>query len=138
MTVRQFLTIISLGTGFCFIAWLFILFNVDPTTDTGLGFVFFYTSLLMFLVGLGSLLMFFIQSRMHPKEPIFRIVQRSVALSTGISVLIVLLLLLFAKGILHIWNFTIFLAIVVFFVLFRLSLRLGTKGKRIDNEIMHV
>ncbi len=129
MTVRQFLTIISLGTLFCFIAWVFVLFNVDPTVDTAIGFVFFYMSLLLFLVGMGSLLIFFIQSKMHPKDPVFRIVQRSVALSTVISILIVVLMLLFARGILNIWNFGMFLAIVVFFALFRLSLRLGSKER---------
>jgi len=46
MNLKQYLIIMLLGTVFCWISWVFVIINIDPFQDSGIGFTFFYFSYL--------------------------------------------------------------------------------------------
>jgi len=109
MTLRQYLTIMLLATIFCWIAWWFVISNVDPFQGDGLGFFFFYLSLFLAILGTLSLLTFVVRKILSRQNlPMFRYVQKSFRDAIFIALLVVLLLFLQAQGYLHWWNLGIF------------------------------
>jgi len=61
MTLKKYLIYMTLATVFCLIAWLEVLFFVNPY-DTGLaGFTLFYLSLLLTLWGIFSIIGFLVR-----------------------------------------------------------------------------
>jgi hypothetical protein len=56
MTFRMFLTIMSIASAAAWIGWLIILYGVDPSRSGSLGFVLFYVSLGIALIGTLSVL----------------------------------------------------------------------------------
>lgn len=68
----------SISTALCFIAWAFVLFNVDPQKTDMIGFAFFYVSFLLALIGSVSLILFASYAAIVPREtPMFRVVEQS-------------------------------------------------------------
>ena len=109
MTLRQYLTIMLLATIFCWIAWWFVISNVDPFQGDGLGFFFFYLSLFLAILGTLSLLTFVVRKILSSQNlQMFRYVQKSFRDAIFIALLVVLLLFLQAQGYLHWWNLGIF------------------------------
>ncbi len=98
-----------LATIFCWIAWWFVISNVDPFQGDGLGFFFFYLSLFLAILGTLSLLTFVVRKILSRQNlPMFRYVQKSFRDAIFIALLVVLLLFLQAQGYLHWWNLGIF------------------------------
>lgn len=126
MTLRQYLTVMSIGTLACLLALGLVLFRIDPFQDGGLGFFFFYTSFFLSSVGFCSTLaflvyFFFLKSDIPP----FQLVQRTFLAALGIAGIATFLLLLQARAVLNWWNVLTFLGIVIFLLLFRFSLHLS-------------
>lgn len=112
-----------LGTLLCGAAWGVVLVNVDPFLDHGIGRMFFYLSLFLVLVGLVSTTVFGVSYALQRKDvPMYRRVQKSFAVGLCVALLIVALLFLQGKQLLNVWNLMIFIAIICFLFLFRLSL----------------
>jgi len=47
MTLKQYFIVMILGTILCWVALSFVILNIDPFQDTGIGFTFFYISLFL-------------------------------------------------------------------------------------------
>lgn len=108
-----------LGTIFCWIAWVFVILNIDPFQDNGIGFTFFYFSLMLALVGTISIISFLLRNNFSKKNlPMFRHVQKSFKDSLIISILIVLMLFLQGKSYLNSWNVIIFLSAILMGIIF--------------------
>ncbi|HSR88975.1 MAG TPA: hypothetical protein VLK22_01055 [Candidatus Udaeobacter sp.] len=61
MTLRLYLILMSIGALICWLAWLFVLGNIDPQQSGFFGFIFFYTSLFLALAGTFSVIGFLIK-----------------------------------------------------------------------------
>lgn len=128
MTLRQYIIIMSVATLLCWLSWGFVLLNVDPFKDNGMGFLFFYITLFFSLVGTVSLIGFGIVQWVSTQyRPMYRHVQLSFLVGVLLSLILILLLFLQGKAMLNILNIGIFAGSLVFILLFKLSLRLSNR-----------
>ncbi|MFA6426826.1 MAG: hypothetical protein WCW16_00060 [Candidatus Magasanikbacteria bacterium] len=137
MTLRQYMFTMLFATMLCWTAWFFVLTNVDPFQTTTLGFVFFYVSLGLALLGSISLIAFLIYRLFASKDlPLFRYVQISFRQSFYVTCFIVLFLILQGNGYLTIINGTILGLIFIIFISLSISLRRTQKNSftQLDNQ----
>lgn len=122
MTIKQYSIVMGFATVVCLAALGFVMLNVDPFKDTGMGLLFFYLTFFLSVLGVGSLMSIGALARFSKQEyTFFEVVHKSFMMSVGISAVLTALLYLQSLGVLHMWNLGLFLAIVVFFLLFRYS-----------------
>ncbi|MFZ2189703.1 MAG: hypothetical protein WA057_03040 [Candidatus Magasanikiibacteriota bacterium] len=119
MTLKQYFTVMILGSILCWAAWWIVVINIDPFQDTGLGFSFFYISLFLALLGTISIFAFMIR-RFFSKEqlPMFRYVQKSFKDSVFFSGLIIVLLYLQGINYLRWWNALLLLGALILYLAF--------------------
>jgi hypothetical protein len=72
----------AVSTVLCFLSWLLIVVYIDPTTTNLVGISLFYLSLFFFLVGLFTLLGFFLRRRLFKNETEFT--QTGIAFRQGV------------------------------------------------------
>lgn len=104
----------SIGTAICWLAWVYILGNVDPT-ETGLaGIFFFYASLFLALTGTFSVLGFVFRRLLVKRgDIVFHHVQRTFRQGIFISLIILLALFLLQFRLLRWWNAILLAALFV-------------------------
>jgi hypothetical protein len=108
MTLRQYLFLMSLGTLICTVAWLFVIFNIDPNNTDTVSFVFFYASLFLSILGIISVVSLWIKVKfLKSEEVVFRHVKRTFRQGAVSASLVVLLLLLQQYQFLTWWNLII-------------------------------
>lgn len=116
MTLKVYLVIMSITTLLCWGSWGYVLASIDPTQSSWVGFVFFYGSLFLALVGSNALLTFagyhFFCGR---TLPLFRYVEYSFRDAVALSAVLLVLLYLQSQNFLHLWQ-VIFLPLIVFFI----------------------
>lgn len=114
MTLRQYLILMTISAVFCWIIWGFVLYSVDPTTAGILGFVFFYFSLFLALVGTLSVLGLLLRRKFGKGEFIFKTVTISFRQSILLGLMIIGALILKSQKLLTWWNIIfLVLALVV-------------------------
>jgi hypothetical protein len=102
----------TIGTVICWLAWFFVLFNIDPENAGLLGFTFFYTTLFLAVVGLSSVVGFLLkQKKTLQDEAIFRQVKKTFIQGIVLGIFIDLILILRQFHLLFWWN-AIFLVIL--------------------------
>lgn len=121
-----------LATVLCAVSLVFVIFNVDPFVDSGVGFLFFYASLFLTFLGLFTLIAFLI-SRALPSSrmlPIYKRVKGT--FYTGFFAALICTFGLFLQGskLLSLANSSILLGIVIFAILFKYSIKLHKNQKR--------
>jgi len=124
MRLKQYIIVMLLATLLCWASFVVVLFNIDPFTGNGIGFLFFYLSLCFALVGSFSLLFFlahFFFVKIQP--PVYRLVTKSFKQSLLLSIILIFLLFLQGRGLLTIWNLSFFILAVGLFYLLRRSLK---------------
>lgn len=94
MSLVKYLITMLAGTLISFVVWVYVLFNIDPTNTSILGFVFFYISLGLTLVGLFSLIGFGVRKAFMKQELDFRHVYVSFRQAVFISLILIVVLLL--------------------------------------------
>lgn len=113
MTLRSYIggmfisTLLSLG------AWVLIIFYIDPTVSGPLGFVLFYLSLFLGLVGLFSLVGFYLRRKISKKEIAFAHVSPSFRQGIFLAVILVGCLLLQSFRVLNWWSGGLFIASII-------------------------
>ncbi len=124
MTLRQYLFTMICGTILCLVAWFFVLSNVDPYEANAVGFFFFYASTFLGIMGLSSLVFFFVY-RFFAREalPLFKYVQKSFRESTVFAFFSTLLLFLQAHSLLKLWNLIILCILFVLYMSFKFSVK---------------
>jgi len=126
MTLKQYITIMIIASILCWVAWGFVIINIDPFQDTGIGFIFFYISLFFSLLGTISVFAFFVRKLFSREaQPMFRYVKRSFSDSFFISIALILLLFLQSKGYLNWWNTGIFTLSLAFILAFSFTTKKG-------------
>ncbi len=112
----------TLGAILCWVAWGMVIMNVDPFQEALMGFVFFYFSLFLALLGTFSLFSFLFYYYFSSTEILlFKAVERSFVWAFLISFILVFLLFLQGQGYLRWWNFGIFMGLIFFMALLKFS-----------------
>ncbi|MSU75288.1 MAG: hypothetical protein EXS55_02130 [Candidatus Magasanikbacteria bacterium] len=105
MTLRRYLFLMAIAACLCWVAWFFVLSSVDPATSGLVGFLFFYFSLWLAVVGSFSVLGFLGRRLLvHDDEIVFRHVKQTFRQSVIIASLTSLALIFLAHGLLTWWN----------------------------------
>ena len=112
MTFRWFLLVMTIATLAMWVAWLFVLHTIDPLQSGLTGFVLFYLTLFVALLGTTVLSGSLIRSWVHPDELLYRQTLRSFRQGFILSGLFICSLWLFAFEAMRWW--TILLLIILF------------------------
>jgi hypothetical protein len=96
----------------CWGTWVLSLFLLNPEKAGALGFILFYLSLFLAILGTTAIIGFLVRARLG-KTPIF--VQVSIAFRQGLwlSGMITVYLILKGLNLLRWWNFTIFVLLII-------------------------
>ncbi len=112
MTLKTYLNLMSICTLICWGVWVLSLFVINPEKAGILGFILFYFSLFLAILGTMAIVGFLIRVRLG-KTPIFT--QVAIAFRQGIWIagIVVFLLLLKGLNLLRWWNFVLFILMIV-------------------------
>jgi len=110
MTLRFYLIIMTATTAICWLAFVLVINMVDPEITNWIGFLLFYLSLFVSLIGTASIIGFLVRFIILRKELIFRSVKEAFRQSFLLSFLIVASLLLLSRD-LFTWFNMVMLAV---------------------------
>ncbi|MCX6782171.1 MAG: hypothetical protein NTW66_03600 [Candidatus Magasanikbacteria bacterium] len=115
MTLRQYLIIMSLATLVCWSVWFLVVFIYNPNSAGLVGFLLFYTSLFLSVLGTFSIIGFFIRAKIIKNDDIvFRHIKRTFRQGFFFGIFVVLNLLLAQFRLLTWWNFILLLTCYIF------------------------
>ncbi|MBU0531741.1 MAG: hypothetical protein ABIG32_03930 [Candidatus Uhrbacteria bacterium] len=126
MTFKHYLIVMGIGTAGAWAAWVLTLFVIDPTQTSIMGFLFFYVTLFMSLVGSFAIIGAAIRVGIKKPNVISRQVGTAFRHSILFSLLIIGSMILLSHDILYWWSMVLFIAVIALFELFFLS----TKPRR--------
>ncbi len=106
----------------CWLAWLSVLFIINPDETGLIGFVLFYFSLFLAILGTASLIGFIVRARSN-QGPVFYQIEVSFRQGMWIGFLITGLLLLQFLELLKWWNGLFLFLALIFLELFFISSR---------------
>lgn len=112
MTLKSYLNLMLICTLVCWGVWTLSLFVINPEKAGILGFILFYFSLFLAVLGTSAIFGFLIRARLG-KTPIFSQVAIAFRQGVWVAAIIVFLLLLKGLNLLRWWNFVLFILIVV-------------------------
>ena len=111
MTLKRYLILMSLATVLCCLAWLSVIFYINPQEAGLLGFSLFYISLFLALVGLFALVGCFIKIWFLP-QPIAKQVIVAFRQAIWFSILIIFCLVLQSQRLLAWWTIVLFIVLL--------------------------
>lgn len=121
MTLKQYLAIMTLATILCWIAFGFVIVNVDPFSAGLVSFLFFYMSAYLAMLGTLSILLFAVHRAISGEiMPLFRSVEKSFRAAALLSFAATALLYFQARNWLRLWNLIIFILAVFFIAIYSL------------------
>ncbi len=120
--MRSYLALMILGTAACWLAWLVVLFNIDPTVSGFIGMASFFLSLFLALLGTFALAGFSLRKTFSRDTIALHHVGVSVRQGLFFALVVVGALLLRGTGLYTWWSVTFLLAgftVLEFFFLTR-------------------
>ena len=115
MTLRQYLIIMSLATLVCWLVWFLVVFIYNPNAAGLIGFLLFYSSLFLAVLGTFSVIGFFIRSKIIKNDDIvFRHIKRTFRQGFFFGLFITTNLILAQFRLLTWWNFILLLTLYIF------------------------
>lgn len=115
MTLRQYLIIMSLATLVCWMVWFLVVYIYNPATAGLIGFLLFYTSLFLSVLGTFSVIGFFIRGKIIKNDDIvFRHIKRTFRQGFFFGIFCIINLLLAQFRLLTWWNFILLLTTYIF------------------------
>lgn len=120
MTLKSYLIIMLITTLICWLAFLFVLWTVNPEATNWLGFLLFYLSLFLSIVGASAIIGFIIRFAALKRELAFRLVRDAFRQSFLLSFLIVAILFLLSKNLfswLNVFFLIVGLSVLEFFLI---------------------
>ncbi len=121
MTFRWFLFVMSLATLTVWVAWIFVLNTIDPLQSGLTGFLLFYLTLFVALLGTTVLSGSLIRGWVHPEELVYRQTLRSFRQGVILSGLFVCTLWLLAFEAMRWWTVLLLIILFTFIELFFVS-----------------
>ncbi|MBI5731807.1 MAG: hypothetical protein HY982_00405 [Candidatus Magasanikbacteria bacterium] len=124
MSLKHYLIFMGAATLLCWLAWIMVVWGVNPGGAGTGGFFLFYISFFLALLGTLSLAGFVIRIIFRPPgQPHFRTVKKAFRQSIFFAGLLVCAFFLQSQRLLNWWNVIALVAAFVFFELFFLSRR---------------
>ncbi len=123
MSLNQLLLSVLTASFACWVAWFFILFNVDPQTSGFWGIFLFYLSLFLSLTGTIFAVSSWLRNKRSAEESEYRAVSVSFRQSIFFSLAIVGVLFLQSKQFLTWWNLIILICGITLLEYLFLSLK---------------
>ena len=120
MTLKKYLNLMSVLTVCCWLAWILVIFIINPKQTGLIGFVLFYFSLFLAIFGTGSIVGFIIRMKLKNK-PVFKQVEISFRQAIWIALLVILIFIFQGLNILRWWNTLFLVLFLVFLELFFLT-----------------
>ncbi len=120
MTLKSYLVIMISTTLVCWFGWIYVLFTINPEYTNWLGFLLFYLSLFLSLIGSSALIGFFIRFIILKHELAFRAVKEAFRQSFLFAILIIIALILLSFDLftwLNILFLVVALSVLEFFML---------------------
>ena len=120
MSLRLYLFIMSVMTAFCALVFGYIVFTVNPETTNGAGFLLFYLSLLLLIIGAAAIIGFVIRFVIFSRELVINKVKIAFRQAFFFAFFIVISLWLLSRGQLSWFNVLILiigLSVLEFFLL---------------------
>lgn len=115
MSLRQYLMTMTVATILSWCVWVLIIFYFDPDTAGLIGFLFFYISLFLSIVGTVSIIGFIIKMKLiRNDELIFRHIKRTFKQGFILSSFVIITLILLQKNLLTWWNFILLVMLYLF------------------------
>jgi hypothetical protein len=114
MTLKKYLNLMTFLTLICWVSWFLVLSLINPAQSGLIGFVLFYFSLFLSILGTSSVIGFLIRIWLK-KKPVFRQVEIAFRQGLWFGFLIISVLLLKGMDLLRWWNLT-FLFLFLFFL----------------------
>lgn len=121
MSLKKYLIFMSSATLFSWLAWLIVIFYINPEEAGFVGFAMFYLSLFLALVGSFSLLGFFTRVWFSREEVIFRHLGVATRQSLLFSILLVGSLILQGSGFFRWWSVVLLIAFITLLEFFFIS-----------------
>ena|SRR3989344_7583865 len=121
MTLKTYLTIMLLATAICWSAWAVVVQSVNPEATNYIGFLLFYMSLFLSVVGTAALAGFVIRFGLMRRDLVFRQVAVAFRQSFLFAAVIVGALALQALRMLTWYNALLLIAAVTVFEFFLIS-----------------
>ncbi len=115
MTLKIYLITMSLITVFCWGIFIFIVNLINPDTTNLIGFILFYLSLFLSLIGSSALIGFFVRFIVLRRQLVFYAVKTAFRQSFLFSLFLISLLFLFSQSLIT-W-FNLILLIIIFTIL---------------------
>ncbi|MDD4995465.1 MAG: hypothetical protein PHW53_03325 [Patescibacteria group bacterium] len=124
MTLRAFILFMLLATIICWSAFLIIIFKTNPYETGALGFIFFYASLFLSLIGTLTVAGIFVRMIILKRDDfISRRVAASFRQGAFLAAVAVAGLYLMSRGLLTWWNVLFFVAGVSLLEFFFISIK---------------
>ena len=120
MTLKTYLNLMSILTGICWLGWLAVIFLISPAEAGFIGFILFYFSLFLALLGSFAIAGFLIRVRLS-QRPVFAQTQLAFRQAIWMSLFVVAVLALKGLNILRWWNMLFLLLFLVILESFFLS-----------------
>ncbi len=120
MTLSKYLTIMGIFTVISWLSLIFVLWTVNPESTNTVGFILFYVSLFISLLGTSAIMGFVIRFVAMKKELAFTLVRNAFRQSFLFAALVVICLFLMTKDLLTWLNLSflvIGLSVLEFFLL---------------------
>jgi len=115
MNLRQYLIIMTAATLISWLVWGAVIFVYDPEIAGAAGFIFFYASLFLALLGTFSVIVFYVRSKIIKNdEVVFRHIKRTFRQGLFFSAFVIISLLLAQNHLLTWWNFSLLLTFYIF------------------------
>ena len=123
MSLNQLIATMVIATLVCWLAWITVLYQVDPFIDGISGILLFYISLFLSLFGSFFLVSFGFRKTYAKYDLDYKIVGTSFRQSFFLSLMVILVLFLQSQGLLTWWNAILIVMVLTLIEGFLLSLR---------------
>jgi hypothetical protein len=127
MTLKNYLWVMSILTIFCWGIFAFVVNMVDPFSTNWLGYLLFYASLAVSLIGTISIFGFLFRYLLSKEKVIFNLVKISFRQSFILSLFIISSLILKSFDLFSWLNLIL---LIIFFTFLEISLSLKKKNKK--------
>jgi len=97
MTLRSYLILMTIATAVCWAAFGYIIWTVDPRATNRIGFLLFYSSLFLSMVGTTAIIGFIIRFVGLKRKLVFNLVKDAFRQSFLFSFFIITILFLISK-----------------------------------------
>jgi hypothetical protein len=112
MTLKAYLSLMSFLTAACWLVFFGVVYSIDPTSTNWPGFVLFYSSLGVSLIGTGAIIGFIVRFALLKQELAFRAVTEAFRQSFLFCLLVLVSLFLLSHH-LFTWSNIVFLIIAL-------------------------